>query len=176
MPHVNTRPIDFTSHINDNGSIITSVKQSIVKTFRALAGKNVLTSQATAFNATAAVPVNGLSFQVKAGKQYRVTGKILVTADATSGSKFGFSLPGSSGFVGQINFKHFLAATMATQTLASTFTSTTGLAGLTLEVDIDGAFVPDVSGLLSLTVGTLTGTTAGSVNVGSNLAVYRTRA
>lgn len=174
MAHTNSRPIDFTAPINENGSIITGVKQALIKTFRALAGKSVLVGNSVAFAATVAVPVAPLSFQVKAGKQYRITGKLFVTADATSGSKFGLSLPGSSAPTAQIVFKHYLATTMSAQAV-TTFTNETGIAGLTLEVDIDGYFTPDVSGLLSLQAATFTAVAPGSVNPGSWLSVFKVR-
>ncbi len=175
MAHTNSRPIDFTAPINENGSIITGVKQALIKTFRALAGKNILQGSAVTFNTSAAQLPLGLSFQVKAGKQYRIKGTLLVSTGGTPGAAAGLSLPGSSAPTMDVVFTYVAAATIASQAV-TTFTTTAGVAAVVNKIDIDGYFVPDVSGLLTITGAQSVSTASNTIFLaGSNVAVYKTR-
>lgn len=176
MAHTNVLPVDFTHPIKRNGSLNIGVKQVLIRTLRALGGRSIQNGNATAFAATTVVPVSGLSFKVRKGKQYRIQGIILPTSDGTSGMKLGFALSGSSTATGVITYTYQQAATTTVQQVVANClnSNSTGVAAVELICYVEGWFIPDVSGIAQLQAGTFTGTTAGSINAGSAVTIYRT--
>lgn len=179
MAHVATRYPDFTDPIQNNGALLVSVKQSLNKVFRAIAGKNVFSNNPTTVNTSVVqTPVSGLSFQVRAGRQYRIEAKLFTSTGVTPGIQVGTTLNGSTAATGNLIYKYYTTAAIAVQPVTSNVLSTasTGAAVAYTEVDIDGYFIPDVSGLLSVTfsqkVSDASNTTVG---VGSWASVLRVR-
>lgn len=178
MAHVSTKLDDFTHPIKRNGSIGVSVKRSLLAALRAMFGKTVLASAGTTtVNASVTpVAVAGLSFRVKKNKTYRISGRLYVSTGTTPGALAGLSLSGSSASTGNVVYTYFAATTMGSQAVAATplSSSSAGIAGAVTEIDIDGYFIPDVSGFVNVTfaqsVSNASNTIAG---LGSHISVAR---
>lgn len=175
MAHVNVLPTDFTHPLKRAGMFSLGEKQVLTRIFRALGGKTVQNGNATTVNAsTTQTNVSGLSFKVRKGKQYKITGTLLVSTGATPGIAAGLALAGSSSPTMNVIFSYNAAAASATQAITS-FTNSTGGAAAYLIVYIDGYFIPDVSGIMTVTFAQNTSNASNTiVKEGSSVSVYRT--
>lgn len=179
MAHIATRVTDFTHPIKRNGSMLVTVKQAVMSCLRALAGKTVQNGNATTVNASIVqTNIAGISFKVRKNKQYRIKGVLLASTGATPGLAVGIALPGSSAATGTVNYTYLSAAAGATQVItgaAVLSSASTGAAVAVLEVDIEGFFIPDVSGIVTITFAQNTSNATNStILAGSNITVYRT--
>jgi hypothetical protein len=178
MAHTSTRLNDFTHPLKAVGGLHTLVKRALLNTLRSMFGKTVLSTNGTTTVNASVTPtaIAGLTFRVKKNKTYRVAGRIYVSTGATPGALAGLSLSGSAAATGNIVYTYFAATTMGSQVVTANplGSASAGIAGAVTEIDIDGYFVPDVSGYVNVTFAQSVSNASNTIaQLGSHVAVTR---
>lgn len=169
-PTLATQVNDYLNSLNLCPNFSQIEKGTLRKVFRRITGK-VLQSNLTV-NSNTLADVPGITFNVKKGVKYRLEGTMLNLADATSGIKYALTVSNQTSPTVVLTGTSRLAAATATQRALSGGTIFTA-AGISLQVDINGYYIPDANGVAQLQASTFTGTTAATVYAGSHLKLIR---
>lgn len=159
------RPIvreDFTSVMQEDGGFPLSQKNVISKLFKQGVIGKVLTSDQTVTSSTTLTSVSDLRFNVKKGKKYRIHGVLFADGTgATGGIKATMTHSGQSSptLIGTTT----IVSASAVAAEALTTASATGSAVGALIVYIDGYFVPDANGTITVQFAQNTSDSTGAV-------------
>lgn len=171
-----TRPVvreDFTHTLQEAGCFSSAEKNELKGAFaRGVTGK-VLTSDQTVALSAALTSVTDLRFNVKKGKKYRIHGVLLTSGTgATGGIKATMTHTGQTSPT--LYGTTVYSAVAGTTVEALTTAAATGVAAAVLKVEIDGYFVPDANGTITLQFAQNTSdATAATLKVGSFVRVHR---
>lgn len=138
---------DFLDTLNVAPSFSALQKSNLRKIFKRTVGKTLRTTQTVASSATYA-DVPDLTFNVKKGAKYRIEGKLLTLGDA-GGIKLQLNVTGQTSPTVVINGVGTLAAAVVAQqalTGGVIIASTSAF----LQVDVNGYYIPDKDGVMTL--------------------------
>lgn len=164
---------DVTHNIRESGGFTLAEKKVLEGIFkRGVMGK-VLQSDQTVASSTTLTSVSDLSFVVKKGKKYRIHAQLMTnTTGATGGIKVTMTHAGQSSPTLYGATRYLSASAIASEALTSG--SATGAAVAVLAVEIDGIFIPDASGTITLQFAQNTSNGTGAViKAGSYVNLYR---
>lgn len=140
-------PNDFLDSLNLSPIFSSQEKINLGKIFRRTVGKTLRTTQ-TATSSTTYADVSDLTFNVKKGAKYRIEGKLLTLGDA-GGIKLQLNVTGQTSPTVVINGVGTLAAAVVAQqalTGGVIIASTSAF----LQVDVNGYYIPDKDGVMTL--------------------------
>lgn len=149
-----TRPVKLpqegiAGYFAHSGAFTTAAKELLIKAFGKLVGKSPTSVATYNLNATlAAVP--GLSWYVKKGKKYHISGTFNTTAGASGGVQLGVACTNQSS----PTFQCWGTAQSASAIVTASVTSLGKVVGATVAVlgmTLDGDFTPDANGVLTIT-------------------------
>lgn len=161
---------DFLDNVNMTGSWSELQKGSLRKTFRRVVGKSVATNVSLTDDTYADVP--GMSFNVQAGQKYRIEGTLLTLGDTTGGIKAQLSVSGQTSPTVVLTGMAALAASNVTQR-ALTGGVIFSAAGVIFSIDVNGYYIPDGDGVMTLQVAQAANSGTSTLYAGSFLKVIR---
>lgn len=164
---------DFTHDISTEGSFNVAQKKRIQDAFRKGVTGKVVGSDQTVASSTTLTSLTDLSFNVKKGKKYRLHAVLFTNGTgATGGIKATLTHSGQSSptFYGTTIYSAVAGQTTESLTTASA----TGVAAAVLRVVVDGYFVPDANGMVTVQFAQNTSNGTGAVvKAGSFCRVHR---